>query len=101
MNAAEKFNETALTLALEASNLTCVELLIAAGANVNARATKDETPLMLSSRIGNISSIRLLLKKDVEINRTIDKHAYAGAMTVNSLMYHILASDTVSRNIIR
>ena len=101
VNAAEKFNATALTLALEASHLTCVELLIAAGANVNVRAVKDETPLMLASRIGNISSIRLLLKIGVKINRTIDKHAYAGTMTVNSLMYHILASVTVSRNIIR
>ena len=101
VNAAEKFNATALTLALVASHLTCVELLIVAGANVNVRAAKDETPLILASRVGNISSIRLLLKIDVKINRTIDKHTYAGTMAVNSLMYHIVASVTVSRNIIR
>ena len=65
---------------------------------MNSRNHKGETPLMLAARKGDISLIRLLLQSGVKINMTIYIVLYT---SLNSLMYHVLFSQTVSRNIMK
>lgn len=86
---------TALSIAISVNRGRCVDILVEAGANVNIGNDRGETPLMFAAHKGDISLIRLLLKSGVEINRTIN------LTNLNSLMYHVLCSQTVSRNITR
>ena len=95
VNTVDSDDATALSIAISTDRRRCIEVLVDAGASVNIRNDRGETPLMFAARNGDISLIRLLLKSGVEINRTIN------LTNVNFLMYHIVYSQTVSRNIMR
>ena len=95
MNTVDSDDTTALSIAISVNRGRCFDILVEAGANVNIRNDRGETPLMFAAHKGDISLIRLLLKSGVEINRTIN------LTNLNSLMYHVLCSQTVSRNIMR
>ncbi len=69
---------TALFFAVAGGHSKCVELLIAAGADVNIQAcSEEETCLMKAVRKGDVTSVSALLKAGAHVNagQSIDKTA--------------------------
>ncbi|CAG5119476.1 unnamed protein product [Candidula unifasciata] len=60
---------SALHIAAEAGNEAICEVLIAAGANVNARNDKEDTPLIVASVSGHLPIVKLLLNHHASVNR--------------------------------
>lgn len=68
VDAANRYGVTALTLAVEQGNLEIVNVLIAAGADVNRALPEGETVLMTAARTGNLPVLQALLKKDSRVD---------------------------------
>jgi ankyrin repeat protein len=62
-----RYGVTPLRLAVETGNLEIVNLLMAAGANVNHVLPEGETMLMTAAYTGNVPVIKALLNKDARV----------------------------------
>jgi uncharacterized protein len=60
--------DTDLIDAVKAGDMTSAMLMLAAGANVNARDAENSTVLMLAAHMGNASMVRLLIEKGADVN---------------------------------
>ena len=65
---------TLLTCSTEKRNLTSVEPLVEAGADVNTRLHKGYTALMLAAKQGNQKCVRYLIKKGANVNMVDHEH---------------------------
>lgn len=63
VNAANKFNKTALMMAVENDNLETVALLLARGADVNARTVANCTALTFAAENGHSGITALLIER--------------------------------------
>lgn len=79
--------------AARAGDLDRVQKLVVQGAEVNARAVKDETPLMLASLAGQGDVVNYLLQRGADINArsvhgltALHAAAYAGQTEIVSLL---------------
>jgi ankyrin repeat protein len=61
---------TPLHAAVGAGHLECVRMLIAKGANVNARAESGDTPLHFAARMGHAAIAAMLLKVGADRGQT-------------------------------
>jgi ankyrin repeat protein len=64
----DSWSSSPLMMAAQAGHLELVELLIEAGANVNAQNDCNSTALMFASRCGHISVVRTLLAAGANVN---------------------------------
>jgi len=81
----------------QAGLMACVKLLIASGANVNARDNEGETALMLAASgtgAGNVDCVRLLLSKGAEVNAT-DKDGETALMLASAGASIVTSSATI------
>jgi ankyrin repeat protein/TPR repeat protein len=65
--------QTALHQAMRAKDVTVAELLIARGADVNAKAKTGYTPLHVAAGLGKLERVRLLLSKGASVD-AMDTH---------------------------
>lgn len=78
VSVANRYGVTPLILACQNGNGEAVELLLAAGANPNARNVPgNETPLMTASRTGRLQPVQLLLARGAEVDAEDIRHQTA------------------------
>ena len=77
IDAVDENGSTALHRAARKGDVSKVERLVAAGANVDARTARarDSTPLMLATLFKHFDVLRLLLDRGADID-TCDAHGY-------------------------
>jgi ankyrin repeat protein len=68
VNAANKFDKTALMMAVEGDNLDTVALLLARGADVNARTVASCTALTFAAENGHIGITALLIESGANVH---------------------------------
>ncbi len=70
INAKNKYDNTALTMAAKKGNLEIVQALIAAGADLDAKnATHGETALMEATKEGNLEIVQALIAAGADVNK--------------------------------
>jgi hypothetical protein len=85
-NQANSFGVTALFVAAQEGRTAVVDLLLCAGADVNAARSLDgATPLLLAAQHGNDDACRLLIACDAQVNRCTTNH---GSMPIYSAAYN-------------
>ena len=80
---------TALIGAAGSGNVECAEVLIEAGADVNASNCKGKSPLMIAAAFHNLQCIQLFLRSEVHVNMV-------DSMGQNALQFHVVENGTKS-----
>lgn len=72
LNATDALNKTALMLASEYGTLSCINILIARGADINLKSFQGKTSLMYASEYGHLECVKELYYAGVPIDHTGD-----------------------------
>jgi ankyrin repeat protein len=71
---------TPLSLASSSGNAALIEILLKAGADVNAAAEDGATPLMAAALSGDAGAVTVLVKRGAEVNATEPVHGQTAMM---------------------
>jgi ankyrin repeat protein len=83
--------QTALMWAAAENNAAAVELLVRAGADVNARSKGGLTPLLFAARDGRIEAARVLLASGADVNERLPDGMSALVVAVMNANYAMAA----------